>query len=58
MSLEGIQKIKKIKKEAIKKVHEVMSDPESQGHLPYFSLFVSDLIGPTDLHLQNTGVLQ
>ena len=58
MSEEGIQKIKKIKKEAIKKVHEVMTDPQSQGQLPYFSLFVSDLIGPTDLHLQNSGVLQ
>ena len=58
MSEEGIQKIKKIKKEAINKVHEVMCDPNNQGNLPYFSLFISDLIGPSDLHLKSTGVLQ
>ena len=53
-------KLQLIKKSAIKKVYEVMNNADYQGTIPYFSLFISDCIGPTPLpnHQSNAGVLQ
>lgn len=60
MTDEGIAKIKEIKKMAIKKVFDVMSNADYQGTIPYFSLFISDCIGPTPVsnNQSNAGVLQ
>ena len=56
MNEDGIQKIKVIEKDAVKKIFELMNDPEMQGELPYFSIILSDIFG---LYPQSsTGVLQ
>jgi hypothetical protein len=59
MNEEGIKKIKEIEKEAVKKVFEVMNEEQFQGFIPYFSVFLSDVLGPTPIDSSNTnGVLQ
>lgn len=58
MNEEGIKKIKEIEKEAVKKVFEVMNEARFQGLIPYFSLFVSDVLGPTPQDSSTNGVLQ
>lgn len=42
MNDEGIQKIKRIQKEAIEKIVGVMNDAKFRGETPYFNLFLSD----------------
>ena len=46
----GIKEVKKIELEAVKKVFEVMNNKEFIGSIPYFSIFMSDVLGltPTD----------
>lgn len=51
---EGIQKIKEIQKEAVKKIFEVMNENEFAGEIPYFSLNLADTFDLTE----NKGVLQ
>lgn len=50
---EGIQKIKEIQKEAIRKAYEVFTKEEFMGEIPFFSLFLSDT-----LLLKGQGVVQ
>lgn len=57
MTQEGILKIKEIEKLAVKKIFEVMSDETYQGHIPYYTLVMSDVLGPTPKE-ENNGVLQ
>lgn len=45
LSEEGIKKVKEIEKDAVKKVFEVMNNEQYQGLIPYFSIFLSDIIG-------------
>jgi len=51
---EGIQKIKNIHKEAIKKIFEIINCPFYEGNIPYFSLTLADTITlqPTNEVLQ------
>lgn len=58
MSEEGIKRIKEIEKDAVKKIFDLMNTESLQGHIPYFALVVSDVMGPTPLNESNTGVLQ
>lgn len=43
----GIDEVKRIELEAVKKVFEVMNNKEFIGSIPYFSLFLSDVLGMT-----------
>lgn len=58
MNEEGIKRIKEIEKDAVKKIFDLMNTESLQGHIPYFALVVSDVMGPTPLNESNTGVLQ
>ncbi len=58
MSNEGIQKIKEIEKEAVKKIYEIMCTKNLQGDIPYFALIVSDVMGMSPIARNNEGVLQ
>lgn len=42
LSEEGIQKVKAIQKEAIKKIYDVMRSPFYEGDIPFFTLDMSD----------------
>ncbi len=44
LSEEGVRKIKEIKREAIKKVYDVMSDSKYAGEISYFALFLADTL--------------
>lgn len=41
---EGIQKIKEIKKEALKKIHNIMKSPFYEGEISYFTLDLCDTL--------------
>jgi predicted Holliday junction resolvase-like endonuclease len=56
MNEAGIQKIKEIEKEAVKKIFEVMNQKQNQGMIPYFSVVISDVLGSTPKNSE--GVLQ
>lgn len=58
MNEEGIKKIKEVEKEAVKKIYDLMNTKEMQGKIPYFTLMVSDVMGPTPQNAENPGVLQ
>ena len=58
MSEKGIQKIKEIEKEAVKKIFDIMSTSENQGPIPYFAVVLSDVLGLTPKNSQPAGVLQ
>jgi hypothetical protein len=58
MNNEGIQKIKEIEKEAVKKIYEIMCTKNMQGDIPYFALIVSDVMGMSPHHGNTEGVLQ
>lgn len=58
MTNEGIQKIKEIEKDAVKKIYEIMCTKNLQGDIPYFALIVSDVMGMTPDTGKNEGVLQ
>lgn len=58
MNEEGIKKIKEIEKDAVKKIYDIMNTESLQGTLPYFTLMLSDVMGPTPLNESTTGVLQ
>ncbi len=44
MNVEGIDRIKKIEKDAVEKIAEIMKTPFFQGDSPYFSVIISDEI--------------
>ena len=44
LSEEGIQKVKTIQKEAIKKIYDVMRSPFYEGEIPFFTLDMSDTL--------------
>ena len=54
LSEEGIQKVKTIQKEAIKKIYDVMRSPFYEGDIPFFTLDMSDTLSfePTIGELQ------
>lgn len=52
---EGIQKIKDVQKEAVKKVFDIMRSPFYEGKIPYFTVQVCDTLSHD---LMNEGVLQ
>jgi hypothetical protein len=54
----GVKEVKKIQIEAIKKVFEVMNNKEFNGSIPYFSIFLSDVIGLTPSEELKREVLQ
>lgn len=58
MNEAGIKKIKEIEKEAVKKIYDLMNCEAMQGTIPYFTLVVSDVMGPTPTEEKPTGVLQ
>jgi AraC-like DNA-binding protein len=58
MSEEGINKIKEIEKDAVKKIYNLMNDEKMQGKIPYFTLVISDVMGPTPLPENQNGALQ
>lgn len=58
MNEEGIKKIKEIEKDAVKKIFDLMNTSNLQGNIPYFAVMVSDVMGPTPLKENTTGVLQ
>jgi hypothetical protein len=43
----GINEVKKIELEAVKKIHTVMNNKEFIGSIPYFSIVLSDVLGLT-----------
>lgn len=47
LNARGIDEVKRIELEAVKKVFEVMNNKEFIGSIPYFSLFISDVLGMT-----------
>jgi len=55
---EGIKAVKKIELDAVKKVHELMNKPEYMGMIPYFSIFMSEVIGATPVPLKSVEVYQ
>ena len=58
LNARGIDEVKRIELEAVKKVFEVMNNKEFIGSIPYFSLFLSDVLGMTptsDLEKSNLG---
>lgn len=54
----GIKEVKKITLDSVKKVFEVMNNNEYVGNIPYFSLFVADVIGDSPSKNFNREVLQ
>jgi hypothetical protein len=56
----GIKKIKEIEIEAVKNVYEIMNEKKNHGDIPYFSLFMSDVLGLTPVQPIETleGALQ
>ena len=52
---EGIQKIKEVQKEAVKKVFDIMRSPFYEGKIPYFTVQVCDTLSHNVL---SEGVLQ
>lgn len=58
MTEEGIRQIKDIEKNAVKKIFDIMSDSCYQGHIPYFAVILSDILGPTTNQESSSGVLQ
>jgi hypothetical protein len=54
LSEEGIQKIKDIQKEAVKKTYQVMQSPFYEGNIPYFTVQVCDTLMPE----MSEGVIQ
>lgn len=58
LNAEGIKEVKKIEMEAVKKVFEVMNNKEFIGSIPYFSIFLSDVIGITPVEELKREVLQ
>lgn len=58
MTNEGIQKIKEIEKEAVKKIYDIMCTKNMQGDIPYFALIISDVMGMSPNQEKNEGVLQ
>jgi hypothetical protein len=55
MNEDGIKKIKEIKKDAVKKIYDLMNDKKYQGNIAYFSITMSDVLGITP---NNQEVLQ
>jgi hypothetical protein len=55
---EGIKSVKKIEIDAVKKVFEVMNNKEFIGSIPYFSIFLSDVLGLTPNQELKREVLQ
>lgn len=55
---EGVKEVKKIELDAVKKVFEVMNNKEFIGSIPYFSIFLSDVIGMTPNQELKREVLQ
>ena len=58
MNENGIQKIKEIEKDAVKKIFNVMNDQSNQGKIAYFAVILSDVLGLTPNKNNNAGVLQ
>jgi hypothetical protein len=58
LNAQGIQAVKKIEIEAVKKVFEVMNNKEFIGSIPYFSIFMSDVIGISPFEELKKEVLQ
>ena len=52
---EGIQKIKEIQKEAVKRVYDIMRSPFYEGDIPYFTLQLCDTLSH---ETAPTGVMQ
>ncbi len=52
---EGIQKIKEIQKEAVKRVYDIMRSPFYEGDIPYFTLQLCDTLSHEPA---TTGVMQ
>jgi hypothetical protein len=48
LSEEGIQKVKNIQKDAVKKIYDVMQSPFYEGEIPYFSLNLAETMNATD----------
>jgi hypothetical protein len=44
LSEEGIQKVKTVQKEAIKKIYDIMRSPFYEGNIPFFTLDMSDTL--------------
>ncbi len=53
MNEAGIQKIKEIEKESIKKIFNIMKDNMFQGKIPYYTVLISDIIGITPKQITN-----
>jgi transcriptional regulator with XRE-family HTH domain len=58
LNMAGIKAVKKIELEAVKKVHEIMNNKDFLGEVPYFSIFLSDVIGLTPQSEISREVLQ
>ena len=58
MSEKGIQKIKEVEKDAVKKIFDIMNESEFHGSIPYFAVVLSDVLGLTPKSSQPAGVLQ
>jgi hypothetical protein len=54
----GINEVKKIELEAVKKIHTVMNNKEFIGSIPYFSIVLSDVLGLTPNEELKREVLQ
>lgn len=57
MNKVGIQKIKEIERDAVKKIYELMNDKDLLGDIPYFAVVLSDVLGLTPKKI-STGVYQ
>lgn len=57
MNQKGIQKIKEIEKDAVKKIFETMNDLQYLGSIPYYAVILSDVLGVTP-QSPPPGVLQ
>jgi hypothetical protein len=57
MNEAGINKIKEIEKDAVKKIHALMNDEQYIGKIPYFAIILSDILGLTPKQC-NEGALQ
>lgn len=57
LNADAIKAIKDIERDAVKKVFDIMNSDNSVGDIPYFSLFISDILGH-QMNQSNQGVLQ
>ena len=44
LSEKGIQEVKRIQREAVQKIHQVLSESKFQGDIPYFTINLSETL--------------